>query len=297
MTRRAIVVPLDGSSFAEWALPVAMAAAEQLDADLQLITVYFDDALMAEWEVPTEKLAEFHRDYVTDAAERVGAATRVNVTTTVLSGDVGAVLQGYIAETEPLFVVMSTHGRGPASRAWLGSVADFVLRHVHTSMILVRPPESGAPVLSARPAIDHVLVALDGSPHAEAVLPPVQQIARAFRAKVTLLQCVPPQYAISPYLPDTIAETQGAFERGRAKAAEYLESIRRRLASEGLEVATGVTVGTPPGSAIVKRAVAEAVDLVAVATHGRRGVRRIVLGSVADKVVRAAPVPVLVTRP
>ncbi len=101
----------------------------------------------------------------------------------------------------------------------------------------------------------------------------------------------------SPYLPHAVAETQETLARGRDEAERYLGEVASNLRSDGLDVTTEVLVGVPAGAGITRFAERGGFDLVAVATHGRGGIPRIVLGSVADKVVRGGHAPVLVVRP
>jgi nucleotide-binding universal stress UspA family protein len=144
--------------------------------------------------------------------------------------------------------------------------------------------------------IRRMLVPLDGSVLAESILPAVEALARLTGASLTLMQAVVP--------PDPLLElaefrdyrgVELAIQEAEEKAAHtYLTRIADRLGRQGLVVHTRVVLGEP-AELIVQ--LARAFDLVAMATHGRGGIGRWVYGSVADKVLRAAPVPVLVVRP
>jgi nucleotide-binding universal stress UspA family protein len=138
-----------------------------------------------------------------------------------------------------------------------------------------------------------ILIPLDGSDVAEAILPEVETLATDFGAEVVLLHAHTPQ--VFPYLTDNpyaLADiTRYETESGRA----YVDGIATRLRAKGLSVKTIVNEGR---AADVILDVAEAVraDLIAMTTHGRSGVGRWLLGSVADAVVHAAKVPVLLSR-
>jgi nucleotide-binding universal stress UspA family protein len=195
-------------------------------------------------------------------------------------------------------VVMTTHGRGPFSRFWLGSVADEFLRRAPVPVLLVRPQET-KPDLGREPALRHVLVPLDGSPLAEQILGPAVSLGSLTRADYTLLRVVPPPmfgvydaggFAISPV-------EEPSLEEQRSHAEAYLDKVAERLRAKSLPVRTQVIVGRQPSEAILEEAQTQAIDLIALATHGLQGLQRLLLGSVADKVIRGASIPVLVYRP
>ncbi len=139
-----------------------------------------------------------------------------------------------------------------------------------------------------------LLVPLDGSELAEAILPFAEQVAGPLDAELVLLQVVElmsPIEAIASagvVTPDTLALRE-------MDAKRYLVAIEQRLSKKGLRVHTRVALG-PPAEAILAGVRATGADLVAMATHGRSGLGRVLLGSVADAVLRASPVPVLLIR-
>lgn len=140
-----------------------------------------------------------------------------------------------------------------------------------------------------------VLVPLDGSELAEVALPHVVGAARPSNAAVVLLRVLPP---LPPaVLPEgTFVDWDQVQREALAEARAYVEQVQRRLAAEGLTVTTEVRSGEAAGT-IVETARELRADLIVMATHGRSGLGRWVLGSVADRVVRAAHVPVLLIRP
>jgi nucleotide-binding universal stress UspA family protein len=199
-------------------------------------------------------------------------------------------------------VVLTTHGRGPLGRFWLGSVADALVRRLPVPALLVRPQE-GAP---AAEAVRHILVPLDGSPLAEQILEPAAALAELTGAAVTLLRVVGPVPPPGAEVPDGLIEeavqqllekTAELQERVNAGASQGLETAAARLRERGLVVQTRVAVADAPAPAILDAAREVGADLIALATHGRRGLKRLLLGSVADKVVRGGTLPVLLLRP
>ncbi len=139
-----------------------------------------------------------------------------------------------------------------------------------------------------------ILVPLDGSELAEAVLPQVRSIAQCTGAEIVLLRvATAPTYEYAT--PDA-----GMMEQVRQQiteeVAEYLGHVARGLKEQGFTVTAEVGRG-PVADTILNCAEGLRVDLIAMSTHGRSGVARWLIGSVADRVVRASPVPVLLVRP
>ena len=142
-----------------------------------------------------------------------------------------------------------------------------------------------------------ILVCLDGSSLAEQVLPYATEVAERFGSRIVLLQVV--------HLPASFAAAaaQGAEKileeetvRLASEATAYLEGVAAALRAKGLEVET-VTQEGPPTETIVAYARENAVDLIAVGTHGRKSLGRLVFGSVADHVLKHSSVPVLTVKP
>lgn len=296
---KAIMVPLDGSRFGEEALPIAVRLAKDLDRSIELVSVFEDEPPVATWVLTAAEMRSLLDEYLETLGNQIRESACVEVTRSVLSGPVTMSLEAHAKEKDPELIVMSTHGRGAVSRAWLGSVADHVTRHVSMPVLLVRPDEDPGEVqFEGSPPFEHVLVPLDGSDRAEASLAWSTRIALAHKSKLTVLSVVPPPPVLtSPYLPDVIAESKEGLEKGQREAEQYLNDIAVRLEKEGVSIGTVVRVGIAPASGINRYALDHGVDLIVISTHGRGGLPRLLLGSVADKVVRGATAPVLVTRP
>ena len=217
---------------------------------------------------------------------------------TVLSpdGPPGPAIARYIEEIDPDLVVMTTHGRGAVGRMLLGSVADYVLRTARIPVLLARPPASATsrPTFTWTP--EEIVVPIDGSKLAESALPLAADLARALRARLELIQVVTIAPATDPVLAFPMGDSEALMEMRRAEAADYLESTAERLRGPGLEVGTAVVVGPTAAGTLIEITRSERPRLVMIASHGRGGWRRVALGSVADKLVRAAEAPVLVVR-
>jgi nucleotide-binding universal stress UspA family protein len=309
---RSVLVPLDGSPFSESALPLAIAIARRAQAGLHVATVYLPiapmyDAPMAGFENtigPT--LRRCSQEYLETAVKRLAAAG-VPVTSSFLVGDVVECLVNKAADIGAGLVVMTTHGRGPVARAWLGSVADALVRRLPIPLLLLRPHEQ-APDLHVEPAgPQRILIPLDGSTLAEQILEPTLALGKLWEAEYTLVRIIKPPVlgqpdpdglAVAYHLDEVVVRELTALHEADRKAAwGYLTDMAELLRRQGLKVQTRLLVHDQAAPAILEEARTLPADLIALATHGRSGLPRLFLGSVADKVIRAAGVPVLVQRP
>jgi nucleotide-binding universal stress UspA family protein len=149
---------------------------------------------------------------------------------------------------------------------------------------------------------ERILVPLDGSALAEQVLPYVEPLAERFGSTIILLRAAPPPGTIiagtaagAGTVAGPIVDPTPLVEAEQQEAATYLEQVANRLRGRGLAVQCEEPV-SPAGEAIAEQARRLRADLIAMTTHGRGGLARLVLGSVADKVMRSAPCPVLLVR-
>lgn len=296
---RRIMVPLDGSSFAEAALPLALSSSRRSGAVVELLTVHEPVPSFAydEWETAAREWSE---NYLDEVRQRITDAGPDTVEITVRSGRVSEILRERARDTGADLVVMATHGRGVFTRAWLGSVADAFVRHAPCPVLLVRPEgDRRVPVdLTEDRVPETVLVPLDGSELSEAILDRLGELAVLWGSRLLLLRVVAyPLEIASPYLPHTVQMNQEIVEEAEIAARHYLDARAATLRERGLEVETEVTVDAQAGHRILQTAEDRDVDLVAMSTHGRGGVARAVLGSTADKVIRGAHRPILVYRP
>lgn len=291
-----IMVPLDGSTFAEGALPVAAGLAKRDGATLALVRVYQPIPLAPMSSASSDMLPEVDDtlradalDHLETAAARVRADHDIPVTTAMLDGPVAATLARHAEAIHARMVVMTTHGRGALSRLWLGNVTDQLIRHVPVPVLVVRPPVEGAPAPAAPPR--RVVVSLDRSPLAEAALGPARDLAGS-GGELLLLHVIEPLVPVGePAVAAFTPAAEGTLERMRDDAEAYLRSVAPPGAHSRVVVEAGVARG------IIEAAEAWGADAIAIATHGHGGVRRLLLGSVADKVIRASPLPVCVVRP
>jgi nucleotide-binding universal stress UspA family protein len=289
-----LLIPLDGSPVAELALPFAVAIAQRAGASLALVTVHRpytldDHHAQNAWMLKTDpkveaRVVDKEEAYLTEAAARTIVNTHVLTTTTVLSGsavDAIAIANTILKHTErdnADLIVMTTRARGIVNRVGLGSVADALVRGSKT-MILLIPSRHIHDAGAQTPALSNILIPVDGSALSEQILDPALALARLMGARCTLLQVVSPMSGTE------------------AKADQYLNHIASSPRAQGLSVHTEVVVAKKPANAILEVAQSHGSDLIALVTHGSGGFKRLMLGSVADKLIQQAHLPILVRSP
>jgi nucleotide-binding universal stress UspA family protein len=291
-------VPLDGSTLAARALPSAVAIARRSGAGLRLIRASFAAA-----EAWPDSGAGIRLAVADERAARCEAEEALRATASALRGQglavemlvVPGAAAGLIlreAATADL-VAMSTHGRGGLGRLVYGSVAEAVLRAAPTPILLV-PPECRTTPPAAGPL--RVLAGLDGSATAERVLAQLPLLGQPGEIEVVLLDALVPLplgfgFAASgqPGRPDD-------REREAALAWRYLDRMAGRLRGRGYRASGLVERGDAVGT-ILRVAEERRVDLIALATHGRTGLLRMVLGSVAAETIERAATPILLVGP
>lgn len=295
-----LLVPLDGSPLAEHALPLALSIARRANASLNVVQVhvpfavmYADSILPGVFEAEA-KVLEQERAYLDRMVKLLADVSPVPVTSALLEGPVIAeMLIGHAVTTKADLIVMTTHGRGPLSRFWLGSVADEMVRQATTPILVVRPQEKTTD-FQATSRLRHILVPLDGSALAEQALEPARVLGSLMQAEFTLLRVYGPEIDFNFVQYSTLSASDPATQGLRDKAQAYLNGVAARLKVQGTNVQTQVVLGQSPATTILEMAEPLGVDLIALETHGRRGLPRLLLGSVADKVLRGASTPVLI---
>jgi nucleotide-binding universal stress UspA family protein len=295
-----ILVPLDGSAMAEAAVPYAQ---ELLPAggklvllrvlpEFDLLLTEFLGTLEEEFAEEGEAERETAQEVLSLAAKRF-AGTGLHPVTEVRRGDPASQILQAVARHQVDLVSMTTHGRGAAGRATYGSVADRVARESPVPVLMIRPDACA----HEPPLIRRLLVPLDGSTLAEAALPLAGETAKRLGVPVHLVQAVDTAaalaslsgeglFAISPS-GEVYQQMVDALQQG---AQQTLQGAAAQLQGEGVAASREVLSGSP------YLAIAEATkpgDVIVMTSHGRSGVLRWLLGSVAEKLVREAPVPVL----
>ncbi len=296
---RDILVPIDGSAFSVRALPLATALARQSGAMLHLVLVNDPSSFIpfaaGEVALPVydaQLIAERQAEdqHILDEAGAGIAASGVRVTTRLLEGTTVEALREYAVAVGADLTVMSTHGRGGFARVRLGSVAGAYLAHANAPVLLVTGSGDQAPAVPSGP----LLVTLDGSPLAERALPHAITLASTLGVPVALFGVtVPMAMPMAPIGTELLADP-GAMETEVRSREQYLERMLVDCPpGSTMKAVTELVVGR----SIIEEATRIGAGAIAMATHGRSGLMRMILGSVADEVVRHSDRPVLLYRP
>ena len=296
-----ILVPLDGSPLAEQALPCAMTLGRGLPAELVLfhaVSILSDareildnagrdaDALIQHLEAKAKSYLEKVVDQLQDAG--------VSVHQVIWHGAAAEAIVDYAEQAGIQQIVMATHGYTGVSRWTHGSVAERVLQSASVPVLMVCALAGEASARLEPVRCRRILVTLDGSTTAEQVLPPATSIAKAMGAEMVLFR-VSIVHVSGWYTGEWFEPLEGDLETANHHAKDYLNRVASDLISQGIKVSTVVEMGAVTES-IVSYAETQQIDLIAMCTHGRTGLTRWILGSVADRVLRAGHVPILLVR-
>ena len=277
------LVALDGSGTAEYVLPWALAFVQALKLPLALVE------MVPRGDGAAAAAAAHYLDGV--AASLRSQGIEVSLSTPDMTGDPAEEIVAAANRASAALIMLATHGRSGVSRVVLGSVTDAVVRSATRPVLVVRAGTEKAAMAAA--AVRRVLVTVDRSPLSESALTPAIRYAQGFGATLDLLHVAP----LASMLVAGAAELplpEGMDEQIEQGAEAYLRTQHARCPGD-LAVEMHVLRG-PAADGIVDYAESSHADLLVMATHGRSGVARWTLGSVADKVLRSGVVPVVLVR-
>lgn len=297
-----IMVPTDGSGFDREAIRVALRIAERTDAKIRLVRVLatgaiFDMTATTGGTTHSNEVARSGRDAALSElyalAAECRATSKADITVDLHGGPIDEVLQGYARRHDVDLIVISTHGRSGISRLSLGSVTDSLIRHTTIPVLVVKPSASYLnPQINK--AFKRIVVPLDGSTLAEQILPRVVALAKIEEAEITLLNVlIPHSYSQKEMLDSNLPW----WDKDVSLAQAYLFRVAAKLRRSGVTVTTDIVIGENVASAIGDFAGREGADLIAIATHGRGGLARLIRGSVADAVMHSSRLSMLVLKP
>lgn len=313
-----ILVGLDGSILAESSLPYVEAIGRAASADVILLrAVRTGETLEPLHETNPQLLpymaamplsnpeashvatrAEVHEAeaYLDSVARRLGQHG-LRCQTSVVAGDAADIIVEEAGFRHADLIALSTHGRSGLGRWIFGSVAEQVLAVSPVPVLLVRVWKENC-ALARSVAIGRILVPLDGSPLAEAALPRAGELAHLLSAEMVLVRAVPARRVEEIANPPTLDAHQSADddEGDEQTAEQYLETVATTWRQQGLRVVT-IVHAARPASGIIAAAAESNADLVVMATHGRGGASRALLGSVALEVLHRGSLPVMLVRP
>lgn len=278
-----IVVPLDGSTCAEQALPWARAIATRSGGAVNLVQVDVPFRVPSCQEVLGERATrelrrladerrDQHRTYLEEMEERLRLdAPGSVVTTAVLRGPLWPALVEYAGERDATLFVVATRARPPLNRAWLGSLTNDLVRRCSIPVLLVRATDAPPP----EPRFGRLLVALDGSVERERAIPHAVALARVFDAGLLLVRVTHPR------------------EDG-VEASRYLEGVVARLRPSGVAAESVLIESADVAEALTRAATEREADLVVLASRYRAGLSQVMFGNVAESLIRLGTQPVLV---
>jgi nucleotide-binding universal stress UspA family protein len=293
-----VVIPLDGSRYAEHALAYLPPTAHMGDVSLHLLSVV-DDGRQSNSLEPSEEEERESRllaSYLNEIATDIRNHLKMKVSTEVLHGYPPEVIVEKSRRLQPDLLIISTHGHSGRKRWLRGSVADKVIRAAHEPILVLGPRamEQGQ-WLEAElvPPFRRILVPLDGSEQAERALPLARRFAACFNSKLHLLRALPMPLMGENSIGSPVY-SQEMLGKLVASGQEYLMDARRRHDLPDQTV-TDVQVGGMPIVQIEEYIQGNEIDLVVMTSHARGGLSRLALGSVTDRLIGYGP-PVLVVR-
>lgn len=295
---RTVLVPLDGSRFAEQALSPAIAVARRAQGQLHILHVRTMSPPSASQgaDVWGDAVLQEETEYLETISRQVHDASGVTPLVETREGSVPDVIRRHAANIGADLIIMTTHGRTGVSKLWLGSVADAVVRQDSIPVLMVRPDDQPI-ALDEHPLYSHVLIPLDGSPAAEAVVEQAARIGSLAHARYTLLRIVvPARVPVQSFAGSAGRQDNEAASAEMQQARSYLEAQVTQLAATGLRVDSKVHRSEFAARGILTVAHDVQADLIAMCTH-RHGAARFALGSTADKVLRAGTLPLLLMHP
>lgn len=289
-----ILVPLDGSTLSEGVLPYVRSLARAFRVPVELLCV--SDLAQAKADAPALKVDE----YLEKVSESFSGITEVQSRVEV--GYPAAVIVDRAAEQAGALIAMATRGLSGPQRWLLGSVAEKVLHATTNHLLLVRPAGGDT---GGEADLKTVLVPLDGSELAEKVLPTVTELAACLELEAVLVHVLIRFYfgapdALLPVFGANVPNQQELWAQTSANAIQYLTEKVEQLRAQGFPRVSSLLIEDATegaAAAIIDLARRTSDNLVIMSTHGRSGMGRWLLGSVAERVVRHTSDPVILIRP
>lgn len=307
---RKLLVPLDRSMVAEQALLPAAGIARALEADVDLMMVLEPHLFSGGAAAHQTENAEAEK-YLEQMTRAIVAAGPVNTTHAVMHGAVVENIHSRARAVGADLIVMTSHGRTGLSRAWLGSIADGLVRQSAIPVLMLHVTDSGGPQRPLEEIFQRILLPLDGSTPASEVLQGAASLALTSGGRVVLLRVVQPvpqsgffagaplaiPTSSNPFVVPSQVVDRTATDKAKEEAKKELAIVVKQLAALGIPDAEArVVVAQNPAHSIVEFVKEQGITMVAMSTHGR-GASRLVVGSVTDKVLRASGLPMLLHRP
>jgi nucleotide-binding universal stress UspA family protein len=279
-----VIVPLDGTGFAEHALGLSLWIAETSGGRLHLVRV------SSEWDAPDEKDSGGD-PYLKAMGQRLESDGIEPICQHIFADRAAPAIASYASDVDADLVVIATHGRTGMNRVLHGSVADGVLRHVRQPVLLVRGDL--IPVLHGRPVpFHHVLIVVDGSERAATIAPAAMRLGTLAHARYTILYTLSPIPTAAPEGPGTVRDDEDRARQVRSRAEAHLCDVAAGLRTAGLQAEVCLRSSDHPARAILETARYVGADLVAMAVHPSRA-PRVLVPSVLDQLLHDSAMPLL----
>jgi nucleotide-binding universal stress UspA family protein len=279
-----ILVPLDGSELAEQVIPYVEELAKSLNSEVILITVCLSGA-------PMERALTEYIERRAEKLQSLGIKTR----SVCIEGEPATSIIDFAGKNDVSLIVISTHGRTGIGHWPLGSIASKVVQRSHIPVFLVRSGQLA--IAAADKKLQKILVTLDGSRFAEAIIPYVESLAKAMSSEVVLARVIEPVRL--PHLAayrEREKYEQEYMAKLEREAKRYLSRKKSPLGARGIKLNLVLRQGKP-AETIIQYAEDKSVNLIALTTHGFSGITKWAYGSVASRIIEGSSKPVLLVRP
>lgn len=279
-----ILLPLDGSVEAESPLPYIKDFSKKFNAKVHVLGVGIGDKRRK-----VNRLLTDYIEYTANNLTQEGISARPHI----VYGHANEQILLFTEANAIDLLVMATHGRSGVTRWWIGSVAENIVTEASIPVLLIRSKRLRETEANKTKTFHHILVPLDGSSLGESALQHAGILALKLDATINLLHVIHSFDGLGFDMPgyDLKIMTKKLNDSGK----KYLKNISEKLKKKGIKTSSKIIVGNP-ATTIIDYALQEKVDLVAMSTHGRSGITRWVLGSVADKVLRESSLPLWLVR-
>jgi len=308
-----ILVPLDGSVEAETVLPFVRDIAARFNSEVDLLSVglgskarrvnqllddYIHHAIehLQNDEISCRAVLLYSNSEkgTLDFAEIVTAKRDLKARGKVAYGGPAENILLYTQQHHTNLIIMATHGHSGLRRWWLGSVFEKVVSQCSSPVLVIHSKHVKEIDRDRRAIFKRILAPLDGSETGEAALHDAEAVAVKTGASMVLLHVIPEPHTVEARL---LGPEFAHFVKAMHEAGEkYLAKVKHRLNEKGIDVTIRITSGDP-AQEIINITGPEKIDMIAMSTHGRSGIARFVMGSVADKILHASKLPMWLVRP
>ena len=294
---KSILVPLDGSAFAEQAIPLALGIAEQSGAVLNLVHVFVPAEVLDPYDAlhfvdaSLKSLKHDKHRYLADVVDKIAATSSAFVASRVIEARAVSPSLNEVPGLDADLVVMATHGRGTLGRFWSGSVAHSLLQRMSVPVILV--PGTEDPVTLSAKTVDHVLLPFDGAEVSEKVLKPFMELGIFPAARHSLLHVVPlvPKHVVRGY---ALRTEWVPSRRHWIAGMQYLHPLARSLRVDGRHVHTKVVSSDEPfGQVVLRSAEQDDVGLIAIAYRRQWPLARLLWPNTSEYLFRNSSRPIM----